>query len=101
MLDALRSRGNGEPVIHTDAAQQLMLGMRGSGGGGKRHPQRIFSNRDGSLTMVCDGEVFNGSEIVSWLAGKGLKAKTGETAELLLHLYEVEGAAGFKRADAQ
>ena len=61
----------------------------------------VVTNEDQSLVMVCDGHVFNHTDVRSWLEGKGHRFSGAHSSELLLHLYEEEGAAGWKRADAQ
>ncbi len=50
-----------------------------------------LSNVDGSLWLVCDGEIYNFRELRSELQGKGYHFKSGSDAEVLLHLYDAEG----------
>ena len=53
-------------------------------------PQPL-SNEDGSLTIVCDGRVYNHAELRSQLESKGHRFSTPSDIEALLHLYEEEG----------
>jgi asparagine synthase (glutamine-hydrolysing) len=45
--------------------------------------------------------VFNAREVARWLESKGRRLQSGHSSELLLHLYDVEGVEGWRRADAQ
>ena len=52
--------------------------------------------------MVCDGHVFNAASLRSLPARQGSHASAQQhSCELLLHLYEEEGIAGWRRADGQ
>ncbi len=53
-------------------------------------PQPLF-NEDRSLTIVCDGRVYNHAELRSQLESKGHRFSTPSDIEVLLHLYEEEG----------
>src|SRR5262249_28002999 len=48
-----------------------------------------------------DGQVFNRKELADWLGGKHHRLRGDDACELLLHLYEEEGAAGWRRGDGQ
>ena len=50
-----------------------------------------LSNADGTLWLVCNGEIYNFRELRSELQGKGYRFKTGSDSEVLLHLYDAEG----------
>ncbi|MCV2368734.1 asparagine synthase (glutamine-hydrolyzing) [Roseateles oligotrophus] len=50
-----------------------------------------LSNRDGSLWLVCNGEIYNYRELRAELQAKGYQFKTGSDSEVLLHLYDAEG----------
>lgn len=54
--------------------------------GGQQPP----SNADGSLWLVCNGEVYNFCELRGELQGKGYYFKSGYDSEVLLHLYDAE-----------
>ncbi len=50
-----------------------------------------LSNADGSLWLVCNGEIYNYRELRAELQAKGFHFKTGSDSEVLLHLYDAEG----------
>ena len=50
-----------------------------------------LSNADGTLWLVCNGEIYNYRELRAELQAKGLRFKTGSDSEVLLHGYEAEG----------
>lgn len=50
-----------------------------------------ISNHDGTLTIVCNGEIYNFRELRSELQALGLRFKTGSDSEVLLHGYAAWG----------
>jgi asparagine synthase (glutamine-hydrolysing) len=56
-----------------------------------------ISNADGSLVLVCNGEIYNFRELRAELQAKGYRFKTGSDSEVLLHLYDAEGDDCVKR----
>lgn len=65
---------------------------------GGRQP---MSNEDGNLIMVCNGEIFNYHELRKELEGKGHVFSTNSDVEVIVHLYEEEGAELVHRLDGQ
>jgi asparagine synthase (glutamine-hydrolysing) len=95
MTNALRHRG-------PDDENYYVAGSRGSGpsvGLGFRRLSIIdlsggrqpMSNEDGSLWLVCNGEIYNHPELRRELEAKGHKFRTHSDVETLLHLYEEVG----------
>jgi asparagine synthase (glutamine-hydrolysing) len=50
-----------------------------------------ISNEDGSIILICNGEIFNYVEIRNSLLLKGHRFKTKSDVEVILHLYEENG----------
>ena len=56
--------------------------------GGGHQP---ITNEDGTLQVVCNGEIYNYRELTATLANAGHRFKTRSDSEVLLHLYEQYG----------
>lgn len=65
---------------------------------GGRQP---MSNEDGTLWITFNGEIFNYLELRKELASKGHVFRTKSDTEVLLHLYEEEGAECVQRLNGQ
>ena len=55
---------------------------------GGRQP---ISNEDGSIQLVCNGEIYNSPSLRKALIGRGHRFKTATDVEVILHLYEDYG----------
>jgi asparagine synthase (glutamine-hydrolysing) len=100
MSAALRPRGPDDSTWFVDTDDRVALGFRHlCTTPGQVSPGVLF-NEDRSLMMVCDGHVFNDAEVRSRLLDRG-HTIGDHSSELLLHLYEDEGVAGWRRADGQ
>ncbi len=103
MTDTLRARGPDDESYYLPApktgATAVGFGFRRlsiidlSGG---RQP---MSNEDGSLWIVCNGEIYNHADLRSELAAKGHTFRTHCDIEVMLHLYEEFGPECVKRAN--
>jgi asparagine synthase (glutamine-hydrolysing) len=101
MLSALQSRGPDGTFLHVDPEGRAILGIASLDTGSGDPLPRVLTNEIGDITLVCDGQVFNADELTSFLRGRGHSLRSQDPCELLIHLYEEEGAAGLRRADGQ
>ena len=95
MLDSLDHRGPDDNGF-VDFPQLVMGNTRLSiiDVSGGRQP---ISNEDDTVFIVYNGETYNAPELRRELVAKGHIFKTHSDTEVLLHLYEEEGAAFLKR----
>jgi asparagine synthase (glutamine-hydrolysing) len=89
MGDVTRHRGPDDTGLHIDGPCGIAmrrLSIIDLAGG-----HQPLSNADGSLWLVCNGEIYNFRELRSELQSKGYVFKTGSDCEVLLNLYAAEG----------
>lgn len=101
MSAALRPRGPDGDTRWVDGSQCVALGFRFLRTAIAEASPGVMANEDRSLMMVCDGHVFNADALRAYLRDKGHTIVHGHSCALLLHLYEDEGIAGWRRADGQ
>ncbi|MFD3774836.1 asparagine synthase (glutamine-hydrolyzing) [Streptomyces sp. NPDC058612] len=58
-------------------------------------------NEDGSLVLVCNGEIFNHRELRAELEAKGHRFTTMSDVEVIVHLFEEHGPALLDRLNGQ
>ncbi|HEX3554224.1 MAG TPA: asparagine synthase (glutamine-hydrolyzing) [Thermoanaerobaculia bacterium] len=113
----LRAAGRVEPgVIHAMTGTLVHRGPDSSGchvepdlGLGIRRLKIIdlatgdqpIANEDGSVVMVCNGEIFNYRELRAGLAARGHAFRTRTDVEVLVHLYEELGPGLVHRLNGQ
>jgi asparagine synthase (glutamine-hydrolysing) len=100
MSAALQPRGPDDNTWFVNTGDRVALGFRHLCTTPSQASPGVLFNEDRSLMMVCDGHVFNDADVRARLLDRG--HTIGEhSSELLLHLYEEEGVAGWRRADGQ
>jgi len=89
MAAVTHHRGPDDEGHYIDA--DVMLGMRRLAildvGGG----HQPIANEDGTLHVVCNGEIYNYRELTAELMRAGHRFKTRSDSEVVLHLYEQYG----------
>ena len=89
MLHAIRHRGpDGENKIVND---RVALGFNRLSFLDLTGGMQPLSNEDGTISMICNGEIFNYQELRSELKEKGHIFRTKTDVEVVLHLYEEYG----------
>ncbi len=99
MVDSLSHRGPDGRGIYADdwaALGHARLSIIDPQGG-----QQPLSNEDGSLWLVCNGEIYNYIELRAELEKDGHRFTTRTDVEVLLHLFEDYGAELLEHINGQ
>src|SRR5579864_5094331 len=99
MIAALGHRGPDDCGVHVEPPAGLAharLSIIDVAGG-----QQPMSNEDESLWITFNGEIFNYIELRKDLERKGHTFRSQSDTEVILHLYEDEGAAAVARLNGQ
>jgi asparagine synthase (glutamine-hydrolysing) len=91
MTDALSHRGPDGVGYYKDA--YVALGHRRLSIIDIEGGQQPISNEDGTLQLVCNGEIYNSPLLRTMLLKKGHVFRTTTDVEVILHLYEEHGSA--------
>ncbi len=109
MCAVMRHRGPDDEGTHTDRASGVSIGIRRLAVIDVEGGHQPLSNEDGSVWVVCNGEIYNHVALREELRARGHRFATSSDTEVLVHLYEeygdalvhaLEGMFGFALWDA-
>jgi asparagine synthase (glutamine-hydrolysing) len=95
MTDMLAHRGPDDRG--TLLAPGIALGFRRLGIIDLESGNQPLENEDGSIAVVCNGEIYNYLELMKELRGRGHRFRSACDAEVIVHLYEDEGERCLER----
>lgn len=95
MTDIMAHRGPDDEGFWSDG--KIALGQRRLSIIDLECGQQPMSNEDGSLVLVCNGEIYNSPSLREELSSQGHVFKTRSDVEVILHLYEEVGVPCVKR----
>lgn len=99
MTDRIVHRGPDSDGCYTDS--RVALGARRLSIIDLETGEQPIRNEDGSIVLVCNGEIFNYRELRKELEEKGHRFSTRTDIETLVHLYEEEGPDLVQRLNGQ
>lgn len=86
MADIMRYRGPDSDGFHIDDG--VGLGVRRLSIIDTANGNQPIANEDGSVVVVCNGEIYNFLELRERLEGAGHRFRTHSDVEVIVHLYE-------------
>ena len=103
MLELLKARGPDGAVIHeqTEAGRPVVFGVRQLATGRRPTQPAIARGAAPDSFVIYDGNIYNVEELRGFVRAAGRTLRGNDDGELFLHLYEMEGPAGFRRVDGQ
>ena len=89
MTDIMAYRGPDDDGFYSDetiSLGQRRLSINDIGGG-----HQPIANEDGTIQLVCNGEIYNSPSLRAELVARGHRFRTKTDVEVILHLYEDKG----------
>ena len=97
MCDVMVHRGPDDFGEFAEA--EVALGMRRLSIVDVAGGHQPIGNEDGSVQVVCNGEIYNSPALRSGLLARGHRFRTSADVEVIAHLYEEDGTAALARLD--
>jgi asparagine synthase (glutamine-hydrolysing) len=97
MCDVMAHRGPDDFGGVTQA--EASLGMRRLSIVDVAGGHQPLGNEDGTVQVVCNGEIYNSGTLRDELIGRGHRFKTRSDVEVIAHLYEEQGPAAVVRLE--
>jgi len=97
MVESLRHRGPDSKGIHRSGS--YAGGMRRLSINGIETGDQPLYNKDSSVVVFYNGEIYNYQELKRDLEARGYQFKTGSDGEVICHLYDEHGIEAFSRLD--
>jgi asparagine synthase (glutamine-hydrolysing) len=95
MTSALVHRGPDDEGFFTDGV--ISLGQRRLSIIDLAGGHQPIGSEDGSLQLICNGEIYNSPQLREQLIASGHRFRTATDVEVILHLYEEQGPACVER----
>jgi asparagine synthase (glutamine-hydrolysing) len=91
MCATIHHRGPDDEGVHSDPASGVSIGMRRLSIMDVAGGHQPLHNEDGSLAVICNGEIYNHPQLREDLLARGHVFATSSDTEVLVHLYEEYG----------
>jgi asparagine synthase (glutamine-hydrolysing) len=101
MTEILVHRGPDSSGLHVDPDGTVALGIRRLKIIDLETGDQPICNEDGTVVLVCNGEIFNYRELRAELEARGHRFRTRTDVEVLVHLWEEMGPACVERLNGQ
>jgi asparagine synthase (glutamine-hydrolysing) len=97
MCDVMVHRGPDDFGAHHD--REVALGMRRLSIVDVAAGHQPLGNEDGSVQVVCNGEIYNSPALRAALLARGHQLRTHSDVEVIAHLYEERGVDAVRELD--
>ena len=97
MCDAIVHRGPDDFGGYVD--REVALGMRRLSIVDVAGGQQPLGNEDGTVQVVCNGEIYNSAALRDGLIARGHRFRSRSDIEVIVHCYEEDGIAAVERLE--